>query len=224
MDFRISACRVDPTGMCIVLGIGQRVAELDPETYLHPSRPSSRTRRQSASPTKTMHARGVSIVASCDLDGIIVTIDSRSVIRATNSASSEGSLRSMEMSAHEDAIQGVQPFKSQELPSACMMTFSASGSICFWNAEGVCSASLTVPLPDAPSPLALANELKSVASHQHGSAIVAGDAVDAAPTTVLEKRGLSKGSGVPGGNVSHPTQPILTLFFLLFLLQVHPQP
>lgn len=173
--FQISAGRLDATGTVCVLGAEGRSKALEPADYFHPSRASSRTRRQSASPAKFAGVRSPSTIASSDFGGIVVSLSSESLITLSQKDAGNEDVPTLQLPAHRDAIRGVQCFRSNELSSTCFLTFSANGIVHFWDADGGMTAELLVPVQAAPSSNALANELSSVASSSVGSWIVAGD-------------------------------------------------
>ncbi|GAB7323867.1 hypothetical protein MBLNU13_g07303t1 [Cladosporium sp. NU13] len=149
--FAISAARVDEDGSLQVMGQEGCLKTLSP------AEPAS-----SGSP---------STIATAALGPIIVELDSERVLTLRNQEDQSFT----QLAAHREAVQGVKLCRSNALPSARFLTFSATGLIQFWDTDGVLDAFLNVPVPPAPAAQSTANELKSVAPFVGGTCIATGD-------------------------------------------------
>jgi WD40 repeat protein len=169
--FAISAARVDEDGSLQVLGQEGCVKTLSPSEYYQPQRPPSRSRRQTVFPARPSSSGSPSTIATAALGSIIVELDSERVLTLRNQEDRSFT----QLAAHREAVQGVKLCRSNALPSARFLTFSANGLIQFWDSDGVLDAFLNVPVPPAPASQSIANELKSVVPFVGGTCIATGD-------------------------------------------------
>lgn len=169
--FAVSAARVDEDGSLQVMGQEGCLKTLSPAEYAQPQRPPSRSRRQTTLPARPASSGSPSTIATAALGSIIVELDSERVLTLRNQEDQSFT----QLAAHREAVQGVKLCRSNALPSARFLTFSATGLIQFWDPDGVLDAFLNVPVPPAPAAQSTANELKSVAPFVGGTCIATGD-------------------------------------------------
>lgn len=170
-SFAISAARIDEDGSLQVMGQEGCMKTLSPAEYALPQRPPSRSRRQTVLPARPTSSGSPSTIATAALGSIVVELDSERVLTLRNQQDQSFT----QLAAHREAVQGVKLCRSNALPSARFLTFSATGLIQFWDADGVLDAFLSVPVPPAPAAQSAANELKSVAPFVGGTCIATGD-------------------------------------------------
>ncbi|KAL1589062.1 hypothetical protein WHR41_01893 [Cladosporium halotolerans] len=170
-NFSVSAARVDDNGVVQVLGSEGCVKTLQPSEYSQPERPPSRSRRQTVLPARSGSTGASSTVATAALGPVTVELDSERVLTLRNADDQSFT----QLAAHKEAVQGVTLFRSDALPSARFLTFSANGLVQFWDASGGLDAFLNIPVPPAPSAQSACNELKSVAPFFSGALIASGD-------------------------------------------------
>ena len=169
--FAISAARIDEDGSLQVMGQEGCLKTLSSAEYAQPQRPPSRSRRQTVLPARPSSSGSPSTIATAALGPIIVELDSERVLTLRNQEDQSFT----QLAAHREAVQGVKLCRSNALPSARFLTFSATGLIQFWDTDGVLDAFLNVPVPPAPIAQSTANELKSVAPFVGGAYIATGD-------------------------------------------------
>lgn len=169
-SFAVGSARLDESGMLQVLGQEGSVRTLSPAEYAQPERPPSRSRRQIL-PTRSASNSLPSTVATAALGPIAVELDSERVLTLRN----QDDQAFTQLAAHREAVQGVKFIRSEALPLAKFLTFSANGLIQFWDSHGALDAFLTIAVPPAPSAQSSSNELKSVAPFIGGACIASGD-------------------------------------------------
>lgn len=170
-NFSISAARLDESGLLQILGQEGCLKTLSPAEYSQPQRPPSRSRRQTVLPARPSSSGSPSIIATAALGPITVELDSERVLTLRN----EDDQSLTQLAAHREAVQGVKLCRSEALPSARFLTFSANGLIQFWDTAGVLDAFLNIPVPPSPSAQSTTNELKSVVPFVVGTCIASGD-------------------------------------------------
>jgi WD40 repeat protein len=169
--FTISAARIDEDGSLQVMGQEGCLKTLSPAEYAQPSRPPSRSRRQTVLPARPTSSGSPLTIATAALGLIVVELDSERVLTLRNQEDQSFT----QLAAHREAVQGVKLCRSNALPLARFLTYSATGLIQFWDTDGVLDAFLNVPVPPAPAAQSTANELKSVAPFVGGTCIATGD-------------------------------------------------
>lgn len=119
----------------------------------------------------------IQVVAS--LDDYIVTIDSHRSIRLSHSFNSndKGLIGEVvqKLSAHGSPVLGVSTLAKPNAEGACFCTWSAGGSILFWDQDGSCKATIQVQLEQFEKGDVETNELKTVRPSADASFLVTGD-------------------------------------------------
>jgi hypothetical protein len=131
------------------------------------------------SPTITLTTGSNQIQAIGALTNYLVTVDSQHSIRLSDlCASDDKSLVGdiiQKLPAHGESVLGVAALERPNLPDGSFYTWSAGGSVLFWDHEGVCKDSLEVHLEQLDGAEAEPNELKTVSASVDASYLVTGD-------------------------------------------------
>jgi WD40 repeat protein len=146
-------------------------------------------RSTSTSPSTASFFQTPSVVACANLGDVVVEITSARTIQLSKSGAGPEILR--QLPAHQDAVVGVQPLRSLVLPDATFCTFSADGTVRFWNDEGdaVCEP-LAMPVEHSPEMYGLLNETKAVTTLINGTYIASGDRYGTLAVTSIRDRSL----------------------------------
>lgn len=176
---RISAVRIDENSMLHAVGAdGDAVSFLIPDLERRAGS-SGKPRQPSSSSLKPSQPQGTVTVAFGTLGDVVVEIDSDRVITLYKIQDSTGTgavLSQRQLTAHEDAVLGVRSMQSSTIPDAAFFTFSGSGTIHFWDSEGVSvHDGLRMPVVNSSEMYGLPNELKSVEALSDGSMLASGD-------------------------------------------------
>lgn len=176
-SMRITSARLGDGGVFHAIGPDNQVASFL-LSDLEKSVAVKASRRQSGSPTKLFTHSGTTVVAVATVGAAIVEINSDRGIRLSkleSDASSGNTVLRRRLPAHEDAVLGVRTIESTTLPRAAFFTFSGNGTVHFWDADGISTGGLTIPVENAPEMYGLPNELTALATTSQGTLLVSGD-------------------------------------------------
>ncbi|KAM3418280.1 hypothetical protein BST61_g4281 [Cercospora zeina] len=170
----ISAARKDDRDMFHVYGANGPTSYLIPDLQRRAA--GKVVRSPSGSPSRSAFPQIITIAAAT-LDNATVTIDSNRSIRMSKRDDdlSTDSKSSRCLTAHQDAVLGVLPFKSSVHSQAAFCTYSGKGAVHFWDAEGdKVSDIVRMPMEysDASGNL---NEMRTLEVLSDGSMLVSGD-------------------------------------------------
>lgn len=106
------------------------------------------------------------VVALAPLGKLSVTVDTNRFIRIIKplAADAEGAPEvALQLPAHGGPVLGVRSCRSSKALDACFFTWSAEGTVLFWNSDGILKKTVVVPLeqPEITEDAVL-NELKVV--------------------------------------------------------------
>ncbi|KAL4910102.1 hypothetical protein BDW74DRAFT_48239 [Aspergillus multicolor] len=181
MDFGITSLTADSDRACIwVGGRGRRIRRLAFESLRPPSSfPSPRS--FSRSPTEPK-SKEPAITCIGSLASHLITVDGTKAIHVypVNDLTDEGEQcdTGIAMPAHRDSVLGVGLLKMPNHLSADFFTWSSRGMVKFWNTQGECRDSRTIPVePLAGSDDGAANELKILRTSTDRGLFVSGDKV-----------------------------------------------
>ncbi|KAI9820645.1 MAG: hypothetical protein M1827_005014 [Pycnora praestabilis] len=163
--------------------IGQRngkIRTFDLSVLLTPKTPPPSPTSQAVSPSLSHEAQQISIVAIASLDSVLITLDSSHSIKLLNRETIDNAVvpteASDELLAHRNAVLGVQLLYEPNNFDASFFTWSANGSVLFWNLDGKCKSTIDIELEQLyPSDDHMPNELKVVRASQEANFFVSGD-------------------------------------------------
>ncbi|QIW96821.1 hypothetical protein AMS68_002339 [Peltaster fructicola] len=127
------------------------------------------SRRQTLSPMRTPSHASDAITATAELKDLIVELTADRAVTVRRLLTADGT-STVQIPAHQDAILGVRTIQPQDVPTARYLTYSADGTVHFWDAEGDLVSSLQISNISQPG-----GELKVVAPSCDGTYLVAGD-------------------------------------------------
>lgn len=173
VSFRVTAARLDREDHLIVVGSSRQSRSIRlSEIEMQSSDAGRRPRGQTISPVKTASGGDSAVVATAGFgNGVVVELDSEHGVLLCD----RGSAKVKTLSAHEDAVLGVQCLRSQHLPLAAFLSFSGNGTVNFWTADGQQVAAVKAPIDSTSDEYGQVNELKAVAAIIEGSLLVCGD-------------------------------------------------
>ncbi|KAL2850569.1 WD40-repeat-containing domain protein [Aspergillus pseudoustus] len=179
MDFGITSLTVDSDRSCIWIGgRGKRMQRFAFESLRPSSNPSSpRTLSRSSVEAKPKEP---AITCIGSLASHLVTVDATKAIHIypidqLNDVG-EQCETGIAMPAHRDAVLGVGPLKTPNNLSADFFTWSCKGVVKFWNTQGECRESRTIPVVQiAGGDDDYFNELKVLRADNDMEVFVSGD-------------------------------------------------
>jgi WD40 repeat protein len=177
-DIRITAAMIDG-GALRVVGADDSVASYDVHALeTSATIPPKGCRRTSNLLPRSMLIKGTTIVATATIGDIVIMIDSNRMIslsKAGSDTDNDDEILHRHLTAHDDAVLGVRPFRSKILPAAAFFTFSGNGAMRFWDDEGCAVGGLSAPVESSPDMYGQSNELRAAVASQDGEFIATGD-------------------------------------------------
>jgi WD40 repeat protein len=174
--FSVTALSLGPSNTIILAGKGGMIKSFDLGSLLQgPAIETAETSPDSDPP----YTEGPFIVAMAPLGNRTVSVDTSRFIRLIEPLSSDGTSPpevALQLPAHGGSVLGVRPFHGSEALDANFFTWSADGSVLFWDTNGSCKHSISVELeqPENVEDCTL-NELKVVRLCTNANALVTGD-------------------------------------------------
>ncbi|KAL4933467.1 WD40 repeat domain-containing protein [Aspergillus undulatus] len=179
MEFGITSLTADSDRACIWIGgRGKRMRRL-PFEWLRPCSTPSSPRRSSRSSIE-VKSKEPAITCIGSLTSHLVTVDGTNAIHIypIEKLNDEGDHCDTEttMPAHRDSVLGIGSLKAPNRLNADFFTWSCRGVVKFWNTQGECRDSQTIPLEQLPgSDDDTNNELKVLRANGDMDLFVSGD-------------------------------------------------
>lgn len=178
VSFGVTSLAVDSDGSCVWIGGRGRKMQKFPFDSLR----SASSPGLSGGKTSKPKPKGPAITCMGSLSSHLVALDSSRVvtIHPFDSLGDEGDESSMAttMPAHRDSVLGIHSLETPNNLSANFFTWSCRGTVHFWDVDGKCQASRTIPVDKLPSDDDdISNELKTVAAAGGMEFFVSGDRV-----------------------------------------------
>jgi WD40 repeat protein len=173
VSFPITAASVCPSGELLVAGRSiMKCFDVNTLLAMDATTPISGSESPNSS-TQT------SVVALSLLGDYLVSIDEKraiSLIETPAIGDCYEATAVLRLPAHGGAVLGVRQLPKNDVLSASFFSWSADGTILFWDADGVCKRTFQVPLeqPDSSDPADL-NELKVVRTLSSAGLLITGD-------------------------------------------------
>ncbi|KAF2865313.1 WD domain-containing protein [Massariosphaeria phaeospora] len=177
--FAVTSMAVDTKGRLHLAGSHGGLKTLNIRDTIESVTPPPSPPPSVESPIVTLTSNSNQIEAIVSLLEYIVTVDSQRSIRLSHlcSAEDESLIGDIveKLPAHGDSVLGVATLAKPNTPNASFYTWSAEGSILFWDYDGVCKESLEITLEQVDGSDADSNELKTVRASRDASYLVSGD-------------------------------------------------
>ncbi|KAL4803581.1 WD40-repeat-containing domain protein [Aspergillus unguis] len=178
MEFGVTSLTVDSDRACIWIGgRGRQMRRLGFDS-LRPSTnlPSPRTISRIPADIKSKEP---AITCIGFLTSHLITVDGTKAIHIypVENLNDQGEKRDTgtTMPAHRDSVLGIGPLRSPNRLNADFFTWSCKGVVKFWNTQGGCLDSRTVPIEQLPGDEDTPNELKVLRSDAQMNYFISGD-------------------------------------------------
>jgi WD40 repeat protein len=174
--FSVTALSLGPNNTILLAGKGGIVKSLELDVLL--KKPTIEAVEPSAW-SDPQAAESSYIVAMAPFGNRTVSVDTSRFIRLIQPSSSDAAgipEIALQLPAHGGSVLGVRPFHGSEELDANFFTWSADGSVLFWDTNGSCKHSISVELEQPEnSDDGTLNELRVVRLCTNAAALVTGD-------------------------------------------------
>lgn len=176
--FKVTAMAADPRGLVYLGGAQGEVLMLTVSDLLAIRTPPVSPIPPLDTDATSAARRPAYIEALGSLPDCVVMIDSNHSIQLLGQTSEEGILRNnvlQQLPAHGDAVLGVRALSSPNVFGASFFTWSADGTVLFWDHDGLCKGYLQVELEQLEGNVDEINAMKVVGASLGAEYLVSGD-------------------------------------------------